>query len=122
MSAANTESVLGIAVRDIGRLRRVAAVVTRHGFGEFLARSPLAGRFGGEGEEGEAQDSAPVRFRRLLEELGPTWIKLGQILSTRHDLLPRDYIEALGELQDNTPSLPFAQIKAAVVDNAGPQT
>ncbi len=120
MSAASTESVLGIAVRDIGRLRRVATVVTRHGFGELLARSPLGGRFGGgKADEAEAEDSAPIRFRRLLEELGPTWIKLGQILSTRHDLLPPDYIEALGELQDSTPELPFEIIKPAVEEGLG---
>jgi len=116
---AQTESVFGIAVRDIGRLRRLAAIVTRHGFGEFIARSPL-GRFRStKDEEGAKQDPAPVRFRALLEELGPTWIKLGQILSTRHDLLPPEWIEALTKLQDSTPVVDFDEIEAVIEDGLG---
>ncbi len=113
--ASQPESVFGIAVRDIGRLRRLTTIVTRHGFGEVIARSPLGKRFGGTDESGEARRKpAPIRFRELLEELGPTWIKLGQILSTRQDLLPAEWIEALAELQDNTPVVAFEDIQAVV--------
>lgn len=110
------ETVLGIAIRDISRLRKVATVVTRHGFGEVLARSPLGNRFGGEAnEDGEGGATpAPVRFRALLEELGPTWIKLGQILSTRRDLLPPDWIDALSRLQDEAPVVAWDTVKQAI--------
>ncbi len=112
--------MLGIAIRDISRLRRVAAIVTRHGFGEVLARSPLGGRFGGgKAAEAESATPAPVRFRNLLEELGPTWIKLGQILSTRRDLFPPDWIEALSRLQDEAPVVPFEVIEAQVEAGLG---
>jgi ubiquinone biosynthesis protein len=113
------ESVLGVAIRDIGRLRHLVAIMSRHGFGEVVARSPLGKRYGGDAsEDGEARP-APVRFRELLEELGPTWIKLGQILSTRHDLLPPEWIEALAELQDNTGVVEYEAIKQAVEDALG---
>jgi ubiquinone biosynthesis protein len=120
-SESQSESVFGIAVRDIGRLRRLVAIVTRHGFGEVIARSSLAGRFGGEKDEGgeRRHEPAPVRFRMLLEELGPMWIKLGQILSTRHDLLPAEWTTALTELQDNTPVVEWAQIQSMVEDALG---
>lgn len=112
--------MLGIAIRDISRLRRVAAIVTRHGFGEFLARSPLGGRFGGDkSSETETGTPAPVRFRNLLEELGPTWIKLGQILSTRRDLFPPDWIDALSRLQDEAPVVPFEIIESQVEAGLG---
>ncbi len=117
-------SILGVAVRDLGRLRFVTATVARHGFGEILIRSPIAKRFTAEGalpEGDEALSTQPpaVRFRRLLEALGPTWIKLGQILSSRVDLLPPDYIEALKELQDSAPVLPFEVIAEAVTTGLG---
>jgi ubiquinone biosynthesis protein len=113
------ESVLGVAIRDIGRLRHLVAIMSRHGFGEVVARSPLGKRYGeGASEDGEARP-APVRFRELLEELGPTWIKLGQILSTRHDLLPPEWIEALAELQDNTGVVEYEAIKQVVEDALG---
>jgi ubiquinone biosynthesis protein len=121
-SASSPESIFGIAIRDIGRLRRLVSVLTRHGFGEIVARSPLGARFGGDKREGEderARKPAPVRFRELLEELGPTWIKLGQILSTRRDLLPPEWIEALSELQDNTPVVEWAQIQAVIEEGLG---
>lgn len=120
MSDRQPESVFGVAIRDIGRLRRLTTIVTRHGFGEVIARSPLGKRYGDTDESGEARvKPAPIRFRELLEELGPTWIKLGQILSTRHDLLPPEWIAALEQLQDHTPVVEFAAIQAVVEDSLG---
>ncbi len=115
------ESVFGIAIRDIARLRRLLGIVSRHGFGEIVARSPLARYFGnGTDEGGEARrEPAPVRFRSLLEELGPMWIKLGQLLSARGDLLPAEWITALAELQDNAPVVEWEQIQSAVEDALG---
>src|SRR5438552_19111206 len=56
-------------------------------------------------------------FRRALEELGTTYIKLGQLLSSRPDLLPDVYIEELGELVDDVPPVPFAQIGRVIEDD-----
>lgn len=120
----NTTSILGIAVRDLSRLRQVSTVVVRHGFGEVIARSPLSKllfkdkQLPEESEELKRKPAA-VRFKRLLESLGPTYIKLGQVLSTRTDLLPTDYIEELKHLQDNAPELLFEDVRIAVESTLG---
>lgn len=112
-------SILGVAVRDLGRLRFVAVTVTKHGFGEVLQRTPLA-RFLPENTDAEhAHDPPQVRLRNLLEALGPTWIKFGQILSSRPDLLAPEYIEALGELQDHAPVVAWEDIRQGVESGLG---
>ncbi len=116
------ETILGVAVRDIARLRTVTATVVRHGFGELVNRSPLAKLVSSaEAQTNEDLTTAPAaeRFRRLLEALGPTYIKLGQVLSMRPDRLPADYIKALQALQDNAPVLPFEAIQKRVEDGLG---
>ncbi len=62
---------------------------------------------------------AAVRFAHLLGSLGPTFIKLGQILSMRHDLFPPQFIKAMEALQDNAPVLPFATIKQVIDEGLG---
>jgi ubiquinone biosynthesis protein len=114
VSDGETKSFFGVAVRDAARLRKVAAIVTKHGFGEMLFRMPFGAELGISAESKEARGSAPERFTHLLADLGPTFIKLGQVLSMRSDLLPHAYIEALSTLQDNAPPIPFEKVKAAV--------
>lgn len=116
----NTTSILGVAVRDLARLRKVAATVIRHGFGGLILRSPLAKFLEKDkpletsADEELASRPAAQRFKRLLESLGPTYIKLGQVLSTRPDLLPADYIEELKALQDEAPQLTFEEVQQVV--------
>ncbi|MCA9530802.1 MAG: AarF/ABC1/UbiB kinase family protein [Myxococcales bacterium] len=116
-------SFVGVAVRDLGRLRTVATAVARHGFGELLMRTPVGRRlFHGHAPEGDARlGKAPAaeRFAKLLASLGPTYIKLGQILSMRRDILPADYIAALERLQDDAPVLPFEQVRDQVAEGLG---
>ena len=109
-------SLFGIAARDLMRLRAVIGVITRHGFGELFQRSPLSKFVVGKSNlsDSEVPPStvpAAVRFRRLLENLGPTYIKFGQIMSMRPDLLPQEYIAALENLQDQAPVVPVGDIK-----------
>lgn len=120
MAEGETKSILGVAVRDVGRLRRVASVVVRHGFGEFLLRMPFAkGLVGSEKAGEEAKGSAPERFTRLLGALGPTYIKLGQLLSMRADLLPAAYVQALSTLQDSAPVISYDDVKRQVERGLG---
>ena len=127
------------AVRDIGRLREIASVLVRHGFGEFVQRIGLL-RPSGQRDtslseralvEGVDPDDAArgdseqkelgwsVRLRRVLEDLGPSFIKLGQIASTRVDLLPAELIAELKKLQDCAPQVPFSAIQSEIEHSLG---
>jgi ubiquinone biosynthesis protein len=89
----------------LGRAARIAAVIAKYRLGNILDRSP----------EGESADVARAqRFRQALEELGPTFAKLGQILSTRPDLLPRVFVEELSTLQDQVTPLSEAEVVAVM--------
>jgi ubiquinone biosynthesis protein len=104
-------------VRDLGRLQQVAAVLVRHGLGMLVAGLDVPGigpaerRFAG----------TPERITAALQELGPTFVKLGQVMSTRTDVLPPAYIEALEQLQDDVAPLPFATVEAQLQAALGPQ-
>lgn len=94
--------------RNFNRLRKVLSVLAKYGFDDIVAHSQLRrviSRRKLSSFKKEGQKIVPEnRFERLrltFEELGPTFIKLGQILSNRHDLLPRDLIRELEKLQDN---------------------
>src|SRR5690606_3612524 len=63
--------------------------------------------------------STPVRLRRVLEDLGPSFVKLGQIMSTRADLLPAEVVAELGKLQDSAPRVPFEAIRERVEQSLG---
>ena len=69
--------------------------------------------------EAQADQSAPMRLRLAFEELGPTFVKFGQVLSMRPDLLPENYIEELTKLQDNVAVLPFEVIRSQVETTLG---
>ena len=114
------------AFQDLNRLRQIAATVARHGFGAYLERSRLKDMLGTDGvppAEGgplpEPDRRTAARFRTLLTELGPTFIKFGQILSTRPDLLPAHWIEELEGLQDDCPPSPFPEIRDVIEEGLG---
>jgi ubiquinone biosynthesis protein len=107
---------LGQAVKNVGRLKQILTVAVKYGFSDAINRMDL-GKFipGRESaSEEQAELSTPQRLRLAFEELGPTFIKFGQLLSTRSDLLPENFIEEFVKLQDNVQPLPFAEIKAIV--------
>lgn len=106
------------AFQDLKRVRHIAVVAARYGFADILERTGLKKQALGDErvEEKEGVASSPVarRFRLLLTDLGPTFVKLGQVLSTRADLLPPDFIDELSQLQDNVPPVPFEAVRAQV--------
>jgi ubiquinone biosynthesis protein len=103
------------AVKDLQRLREITGVVARHGFGELLDRSRIWDVLGRRDESArlspeELRATSARRFRELLAELGPTFIKLGQILSSRPDLIPHDFVAELSKLQDDATPLPVETV------------
>lgn len=112
------------AARDLGRIREVSAVLVRHGFGEIVMRLGLGTKKGentsGEGsaKTGERATIA-TRIRSVLEDLGPSFVKLGQLASTRPDLLPPEVIGELKKLQDSVGWVPFPEIRTQIEASLG---
>ncbi len=104
------------------RLRQIVRVLARHGFSylvdriELKSHLPITDRIF---VKGAKHLSPATRFRRVLEELGPTFIKFGQILSTRPDLLPPVYIEELSKLQDQVNPFSFEQVANTIEQDFG---
>ena len=126
---------LGRRIRNIGRLAHISNVFARHGLWSVAERlgvsSWLTPEQVKEAEEinkehgpelSGANDEIkglPARLRRSFEELGPAFVKLGQVLATRQDLLSEDFIEELGRLHYSVTTLPFASIKQVLTDELG---
>src|SRR5499433_1204302 len=105
------------AARDLSRLREISSVLIRHGLGDLVRRTGLASALERAGQIlrwGEAGKSAEIepqeRFRRSLEELGPTFVKLGQVLSTRPDLLSPSWIAELERLHSEVAPISFDEL------------
>ncbi len=112
-------------VRHFQRYREIAQVFIRHGFGELLGTLELLPYLSlprkllRRGQAVTPHLSAPERLRLALEELGPTFVKLGQVLSTRPDLLPTAYVAELAKLQDTVPPVEWQPIRAQIEDELG---
>lgn len=103
-------------VRDINRLREVAAILVRHGFGWLVQTLDLPGLDRASRDQSE---STPERAVAALKDLGPTFIKLGQVLSTRPDVVPAAYLAAFQSLQDDVGPLPFPEIERTLSAELG---
>jgi ubiquinone biosynthesis protein len=100
-------------VRDLDRLRQIVGVLVRHGFGEVIGRTALGSLVAGKSEAQKGQ-SVGERVRLVIQDLGPSFVKLGQIVSTRPDLVPPDVILELKKLQDRVPPVTFPEIRAVI--------
>ena len=113
-------------IRNTRRAAEVIAVLAKHGFRQLLADTGIE-RIIGRGQElilrhrPEASMSSPieVRFREALEELGGTFIKLGQVLSTRPDLVPQEFSDELRRLRADCPRVPWPAIQACLQQEFG---
>jgi ubiquinone biosynthesis protein len=101
----------GVEGQLLGRATAIAKIMAKHGLKELFGRGKA------EGEDAIRQRAR--RFRKALEELGPTFAKLGQILSTRPDLLPPAFIEELATLQDSVPPLTQEQVVQVMEEELG---
>ncbi len=97
--------------RSLTRLSEIGKVATRHGFGYLLNRRRHL-REESVGDRGR-------RLREMLDELGPTFVKFGQVLSTRPDIVPPDIVAELRKLQDDVRPVPFEQVRELVEAELG---
>src|SRR5713101_8289814 len=113
------------AQRTLGRISEIAQVAVRHGFGYFFETHKLTDLLpwprssvvsldavGGPTARGQ-------HLRELLDELGPTFVKFGQLLSTRPDIVPPDIIAELRALQDDVRPFPYAAVQEVVEAELG---
>ncbi len=114
-------------IRTIRRYRTILGVLIKYGFGHFVEQLNIdyyleLGKrivtFGKMPKELE-RFNQPQRLRLVMEELGPTFIKLGQLLSTRPDVLGKDYIKEFSKLQDKAPAVTLAEINAQILRELG---
>src|SRR5689334_22370471 len=110
------------ATRNLGRLSEIAQVAVRHGFGYWFETHRLTDLFPRRGPRVELDGQGSQRgqhLREMLDELGPTFVKFGQLLSTRPDVVPPDIIAELRGLQDDVRPFPFEQVEEVVRTELG---
>ena len=107
---------------QLRRLRDIAQILVKYGFQDAAARLrliPRARRGAVAGESRTARLATARRLRLALEDLGPTFVKFGQALSVRADLLPPDFIAEFSRLQDEVPPLPSGVAEATIAAELG---
>ncbi|MDJ0914357.1 MAG: AarF/ABC1/UbiB kinase family protein [Desulfobacterales bacterium] len=118
--------VLGRTYRHLNRYRKILSILFKYGFGDLLELLKIdqyieVGLQMISQKKREPVDklSKAQRLRLAFEELGPTYIKLGQILSIRPDLIPAAFIEELAKLQDKVPPFSFSDVKQIIENELG---
>src|SRR5688572_10091130 len=97
-------------MRELPRLQEIASVFIRHGLGEFVQRIGIAGVLERAGQILHRNPVAEQRMRMALEELGPSFVKLGQVMATRVDLFPPRWIAEFEKLHADVPAVPFEEL------------
>ena len=111
--------------KNLNRLRQIVNTLIKYGFDYFVKQLGLTNLISKGGKilklkpSKIAQLPLPIRVHLTLEELGPTFVKLGQILSTRPDLIPPDYIKELQKLQDEVPPFAYDQVEQIIKRELG---
>lgn len=114
-----------IRPRYLRRYRQIVEILADYGFGAFLAQMGLSDRLNIPRRWRRRRDlpgdamTNPRRLRRALEDMGPTFIKFGQILSTRSDIMPPEYLEELSFLQDEVPPVSWDEARQVVESELG---
>ena len=109
------------ATRNVRRLSEIAQVAVKHGFGYFFERHRLTDLFPWIDRDGRAETPSDRgrRLREMLEELGPTFVKFGQLLSTRPDIVPPDVVVELQKLQDDVRPIAFTEVERVIREELG---
>ncbi len=112
MGVLKTTKSLSQTFQNVGRLSEIVGVLVKHGFADLIQRMKLSKFIPPKYREHTYFQKLPtsVRLRMSFEELGPTFIKLGQLLSTRRDLIPEDFANEFEKLQDKVQAHDFNEI------------
>jgi ubiquinone biosynthesis protein len=102
-------------------MSEIAQVAVKHGFGYFFSRNKLTDLLPGQeiSPDGDASSERGRHLRETLDELGPTFVKFGQLLSTRPDVVPPDIVVELRKLQDAVSPFPFSQVEQVISEELG---
>ena len=118
--------VIGRTYRNLNRYSQILGILFKYGFGDLVETLKIdqyleigLQMISRKKRERVEKSTRAERIRMAFEELGPTYIKLGQILSTRPDLVPPDLIAELAKLQDEVPSFPFNDARKIVENDLG---
>ena len=111
---------ISLKPQHLKRYRQIASLMLRFGFSELVRSSGLEDLLGEDlGKLTQRAHPKPAEFARELESMGPTFVKLGQVLSTRGDLIPVEYLKALETLQDDVGQVPFEQVEQVIHEEFG---
>ncbi|NBX93681.1 MAG: AarF/ABC1/UbiB kinase family protein [Proteobacteria bacterium] len=116
MKVISTANQISQAFKNAGRLREILKILVSTGFADFMRRMQLT-RFLPESQnEDPTYKNLPLphRLRIAFEKLGPGFVKLGQLMASRPDLIPEDFVEEFSKLQDQVSTIPFSEIKKVV--------
>src|ERR671936_760294 len=107
--------------RNLGRMSEIAQVAVRHGFGYFFETHRLTDLLPGRPklDASETPSQRGQHLREMLDELGPTFVKFGQLLSTRPDVVPPDIVTELQELQDAVRPFPYEDVERVIREDLG---
>src|SRR3954447_5103825 len=109
--------------RNLGRMSEIAQVAVKHGFGYFFETHRLRDLLPWHAKVTATVDGQPsargVHLREMLDELGPTFVKFGQLLSMRPDVVPPDIAAELRGLQDDVTPFPYADVERVVEEELG---
>ena len=117
---------LASTARDLGRLQEIVSVFIRYGFGDAVRRLGMAGALERAGKALHwtqatelARLAPPQRVRHALQDLGPAFVKLGQLLATRVDLFAPEWIAEFEKLQDQAPPAAAGEVRAQLMQDLG---
>ncbi len=113
MKVFSTAVNINQALKNVGRVTEILTVLSRHGFVDLIHRMKLTKIVPAKFTRMESfqERTLGVRLRESFQELGTTFVKLGQLLASRPDLIPEDVVAEFEKLQDDVPSVPFSKLK-----------
>jgi predicted unusual protein kinase regulating ubiquinone biosynthesis (AarF/ABC1/UbiB family) len=119
MGSYNEAVGLSLRPERLKRYKEIARILFKYGRSDLVSRAGLEAALAGDDSEIPPGAPDPSELPRDLEKLGPLFIKLGQLLSTRADLLPVPYLQALGRLQDRVEPFAYSDVERVVEQELG---